>query len=648
MRRVCRISIVRTADEGAMEHGIGFAQIDLRQIKQGANLSKEWITVHGEGVDQGRLLVTFSLVAVEKNTQSSAGMSAKSLIISAAFAEDRIVIGTQATDNFMLSLTLRAASFLEKLSHVPQGCSFWMEYHMFGIKICTDRFPTLRSAKFPPIRDSFKLKASASELQAFLCNAPIAVLLLAAADVNSRRKSKIRPSTQRVQTLGIATVDFGPLFDQGDGCKGELPNVLSVCSAVPLEHSTLADGSDSDGSKNRGAQGNAPAVSIEIRLEKETCEQTQGPETSQAKPTVEAAEEDETNGNLDNQNEMANSQPPEPPTVPQEQQTDSTSNPPLSSTLEVAAQESEDASRKEANPGQIPTVGIEVASVTSTPMVSKPPREPVHLVATLENFEGPACDLYVDSQGHRRSAIKQDVQDAPLRYLFDVDSTEAFTLLCISKEDPSAVLAEAAFANNLCAELTQSKSKMVESPLRDLTKSPAESHCGSIRITLAGEQDELRGEEGRQKAGLFTARVRLMAVESADLTEKDVFVQYAYRLFGIDHSDPVRTKPCVRINRMDYRKLPHGDHEFEFNAAEAELADVAKNEPIVFQLCEKKGVVLGEAKLFLQQVGDALESGKCCGCALAGECLLVGGLRMESDVDLDFAVVSFAGFRYRQ
>ena len=584
---------------GEAEVCVGFVHVDFRKFGTKCG-SKEWITVHGDGVEDAKLLASIALTeselglelsSTEGNSTAVQGDQGGDDQIGHGFSGDRIVIGRRSRSDFTVSVTLRSGSFLEKLGNGGGGRnlgSFWLEYHMFGIKICTDRFSRLDNARFAAIRDSFKVRSCWEDLSAFLRGAPIAVV------VNGVGVDRGFGKGERVCTLGVATVGFDALFD-GVEKEGWKEKAMVSC-AVPV---VSGDGGGSDGKVNqdrdsRGRRSGNPVVSVELSVEKERDgkeEEIKMVDVPRGGIVVEeegvgegevgvGVDVDEGGEEVEVAVKEDEGSPPFEEGVDAEEQTGNRGN----EIQEALATEEETGEVSEAQEREEER-GVALASTDSGPSAGK---HSVKLCVKFVDFvDAERCDVFIDVQGERRPAKQKE---DPMRFVIEVDPSQAFVLVCVNSDDPSEV-----FCEITTGEFEEQLKK-------------GDVHVDMINLNGGGPSlgsIVFHVEKAAEVKGRFTARVRIMAIESLELTERDVFVRYTYPLFDIDPEHPVRTKPAVRVNRMDYRKLPHGDHEFEFAAAASQISTIAKNTPLVFQVCDADGTVLGEAQLLLKQVGGS-------------------------------------------
>jgi len=161
---------------------------------------------------------------------------------------EHVRIGDPGDVDMTLFVTVMSAKNLYSLigANLSKLNMFWIEYCIFGVKVQTEQFNSLRNAKFAPIRDSFQLRSSPEEIAQFFQSTPVQVFLCG---------TSINASAQ-VTALANTFIHFDSLFNNNDS-QNEQGNAFKLMAQKPF---TV------DGSRPSPSLG----VNLELhRLEKE-------------------------------------------------------------------------------------------------------------------------------------------------------------------------------------------------------------------------------------------------------------------------------------------------------------------------------------------------------------------------------------------
>ncbi|GBG26635.1 Centrosomal protein of 120 kDa [Hondaea fermentalgiana] len=467
-----------------------------------------------------------------------------------ALGEEHVLIGSSGSLNMTLYITLMGLSGTQALLRATQatleGVSrFWIEYHIFGVQVETEAFPSLKYARFAPIRDSFQIRSSREDVARFLCSTPIRVYLCCAGEDIKRKRS-------RRLVLASTLLRFNPLFTSGTNFVQATSNcAFSLEAHAPYEMQLRP-----------GESYPSMAVSLELHVEGKVSKVVLQDEATETAHTPSKRQDEAI-------------------------QTDQVATPHRMSArdhfeLEVLSFDLDPN-------GDAFDEDDEADAIAKKEETDVDVRLVLHVPGTSQRAMSSAT-FHMDEYGQ----IEQAKVDGVRMHVLRGQLSEA--VLECQLADGSIAIAHGEFAES--AEMAD--------PSRGGTVAERDEEFATLRLfdragmARGSAQVRRRALRPRETPGNIPVPVSPMAPVSQDTTvyhyrmtidlrsikgleqAYNVYLQYMYPLFGMTHS--IQTRPPILVDRFSERIVPHGLNLFQFKISRAALERSARSEPLVVEM----------------------------------------------------------------
>lgn len=536
---------------------VGTTQCDLRDLKFRRDSSVEMRkAIQSPGFTQSQILFSLGIrtpsaheiqntsVVSQQNEGSTFTEDAGDLTpLGVALGEEHVLIGSSGQLDMTLYITLLSLSSMQPLARATQGTlqgftRFWVEYHIFGVQVETEAFPSLKFARFAPIRDSFQLRSCREDVARFLKTTPIRVYLCCAGEDTKQKRS------QRL-VLASTLLTFSSLLTN----EVDFSQVTSNCAFSLEAHAPY------ELTLNTGEAPPSLAVSLELHVDgkvpKVMLDESTGPDQHEVHDESIQTDGPFRQSLVEPKHEIFQIEV-------------------LTFELEPLDDEDDrdtsdaEAAEHRAKQGEGSQVYL-VLSLKDNPSKRAQGRE----VYTMEEY-GQVDQTNV--AGLHLNLSQQEVGTVFLECRIAIDDS----VFAIAELDPDVFLSlENPIDIRLLDYPSQRQSRgSIQIRCREL---PSQNITGSVPVP----RSPMSPISTDKTVYNYRITIDLRSIKGLEKAY-NVYLQYMYPLFGMTHT--IQTRPPILVDRFSERIVPHGLNLFQFKISRAELDQAARSEPLVVEM----------------------------------------------------------------